>query len=262
MNCSSLPPCGPDAARIRVVAGAASSDQGGQVYTVDVVSGSSADNAERPLPVTERGRRTRALIIDAAATLMYQQGVSMTSLDDVLAAADSGKSQLYHYFDSKADLIAAVIQRQLQLVLARQPKLQQIDSWDGIEAWAAEILQAHSAPGGPFACPLGTIAAELKNDETFRPLLDAAFRQWEAPLARGLQVMQDRGELVADADPRRLATAVIAALQGGMLLARVRGDITPLRDALDSAIAQLHRREAAVPPRRRARPPAAKQRAR
>ena len=229
---------------------------------MDVVSGSSADAAERPLPVTERGRRTRALIIDAAATLMYQRGVSVTSLDDVLAAADSGKSQLYHYFDNKADLVAAVIQRQLQLVLARQPRLQQIDSWDGIEAWAAEILQAHSAPGGPFACPLGTIAAELKNDETFRPLLDAAFRQWEAPLARGLHVMQDRGELVADADPERLATAVIAALQGGMLLARVRGDITPLRDALDSAIAQLHRWEATASPRRRARSPAAKRRAR
>ena len=143
---------GPDAARIRV---GASSDQGGQVYTVDVVSGSSAEAAERPLPVTERGRRTRALIIDAAATLMYQQGVSMTSLDDVLAAADSGKSQLYHYFDSKADLIAAVIQRQLQLVLARQPRLQQIDSWDGIEAWAAEILRGALCAGRPVCLPTG-----------------------------------------------------------------------------------------------------------
>jgi TetR/AcrR family transcriptional regulator, transcriptional repressor for nem operon len=98
------------------------------------------------------------------------------------------------------------------------------------------------------------MAAELKNDETFRPLLDDAFRVWEAPLARGLQRMQDRGELVADADPARLATAVIAALQGGMLLARVRGDVTPLRDALHSAVAQLHRWEATIQRRpRRAR---------
>jgi AcrR family transcriptional regulator len=205
--------------------------------------------------VTERGRRTRALIIDAAATLMYQRGVSMTSLDDVLAAAGSGKSQLYHYFDSKADLVAAVIERQLELVLAQQPSLAHINSWDGIEAWVAEILRAQSAPGGPFACPLGTIAAELKNDETFRPLLDAAFRRWEAPLARGLQTMQDRGELVTEADPDRLATAVIAALQGGMLLARVRGELTPLQDALDAAVAHLHQWEIKVPPRRRARPP-------
>jgi AcrR family transcriptional regulator len=209
--------------------------------------------AARPLPVTERGRRTRASIIDAAATLMYQRGVSMTSLDDVLAAAGSGKSQLYHYFDSKAELVAAVIERQLELVLAEQPSLQQIDSWDGINRWGAEILELHSAPGGPFACPLGTMAAELKNDEAFRPLLDAAFQQWEAPLARGLRRMQQRGELAAEADPARLATMAIAALQGGMLLARVRGDITPLRDCVDGAIAELHRWESkASRPRKRA----------
>lgn len=220
-------------------------------YTVGIVPGLPAA-AERPLPVTERGRRTRALIIDAAATLMYQRGVSTTSLDDVLAAAGCGKSQLYHYFDSKADLIAAVIERQLQLVLAEQPSLQHIESWDGIETWAAEILDAHTAPGGPFACPLGTMAAELKNDEAFRPLLDAAFQQWEAPLARGLQWMQERGELAAEADPARLATMVIAALQGGMLLARVRGDIIPLRDAVDGAVAELHRWESkASRPRQR-----------
>jgi TetR/AcrR family transcriptional repressor of nem operon len=207
--------------------------------------------AARPLPVTERGRRTRAAIIDAAATLMYQRGVSMTSLDDVLAAAGSGKSQLYHYFDSKAELIAAVIERQLELVLANQPSLQQIDSWDGIDTWTAEIMGAAGGPGGPFACPLGTVAAELKNDETFRPILDAAFRRWEAPLARGLQKMQARGDLVVEADPARLATAVIAAMQGGMLLARVRGDITPLQDALEAAVAQLHRWRGDAPTRRR-----------
>jgi TetR/AcrR family transcriptional regulator, transcriptional repressor for nem operon len=230
---------------------------------VYVVPASLNAAAARPLPVTERGRRTRASIIDAAATLMYQRGVSMTSLDDVLAAAGSGKSQLYYYFDSKADLVAAVIERQLQLVLARQSRLQHIESWDGIKAWTTEILQAHSAPGGPFACPLGTMAAELKNDETYRPLLDAAFRQWEALLARGLKTMQDRGDLVAEADPLRLATAVIAALQGGMLVARVRGDISPLRDALENAVAQLHRWEAKTARRQhRARPPAPKKRAR
>jgi AcrR family transcriptional regulator len=175
----------------------------------------------------------------------------MTSLDDVLAAAGSGKSQLYHYFDSKADLVAAVIERQLELVLARQPSLTHIESWDGIDRWVSEILTAHSAPGGPFACPLGTMAAELKNDEAFRPILDEAFGRWEAPLAHGLQTIQDRGELVADADPGRLASTVIAALQGGMLLARVRGDIAPLRDTLEGAVAQLRHWRATPSGRRR-----------
>lgn len=208
------------------------------------MSASTPAESGRALPVTERGRRARASIIDAAATLMYQKGVSVTSLDDVLAAAGSGKSQLYHYFDGKADLVAAVIERQLELVLARQPTLTHIESWEGIDAWVSEILRAHSAPGGPFACPLGTMAAELKNDPAFRPLLDDAFRRWEAPLARGLQTIQDRGELVADADPSRLASILIAALQGGMLLARVRGDIGPLRDTLEGAVGQLRQWQA------------------
>lgn len=201
----------------------------------------------RPLPATVRGRRARAQIVDAAATLMYQHGASTTSLDDVLAAAGCGKGQMYHYFDSKAALVAAVIERQLELVLAaQQPELDHTDSWEGIHAWMARILRAQSRRGGPFACPLGTIAAELKNDETFRPSLDAAFGRWEAPLARGLQAMKDRGELVSDAKPARLAAMVIAALQGGMLLARVRGDVTVLRDALDGAVTEL-RRWAATP---------------
>lgn len=181
----------------------------------------------------------RALIVDAAATLMYQRGVSATSLNDVLAIAGSGKSQLYHYFVDKADLVRAVVERQTQIVLAQQPLINSVDSWAGLDAWIEEILRAHSAPGGPFSCPLGTMAAELKNDDAFRPSLDAAFRRWEAPLERGLQSMQDRGELADTADPARMATGVIAALQGGMLLASVHGDIAPLRDTLRAAVAYL-----------------------
>lgn len=195
--------------------------------------------AGKGLPSTRRGRQTRAAIIEAAATLMYDNGVHATSLEEVLTASGAGKSQLYHYFDDKADLVQAVIARQLDRVLASQPSLNHIDSFAGIEAWVTEILDLHSAPGGPFACPLGTVAAELKNDDAFRPSLAAAFRQWEGRLARGLVTMQERGELVRRADPAALATMTIAALQGGMLLARVHGDVSPLRDALAAAVAHL-----------------------
>ena len=53
-------------------------------------------------PLSPRGLRSRTAIVDAAATMMRQSGVASTSLDDVLAAAGCGKSQLYHYFDDSA----------------------------------------------------------------------------------------------------------------------------------------------------------------
>ncbi len=198
-------------------------------------------------PATEQGRRSRALIVDAAATLMYERGVRATSVDDVLAAAGAGKSQLYHYFQSKADLVSAVIQRQLDAVLAQQNALEHADSWAGIEAWTAQILAIQSAPGGPFPCPLGTLAAELLHEETHRPVLDAAFHRWEAPLARGLQAMKDRGDLIEAADPPRLATATIATLQGGYLLAQVHRDLGPLEGALSDAVIQLRRWSSETP---------------
>jgi len=51
--------------------------------------------------------------------------------------------------------------------------------------------------------------------------------------------MQARGDLVADADPRRLAAAVFASVQGGLLLSKTYQDPRYLRDALDATYAHL-----------------------
>jgi AcrR family transcriptional regulator len=171
--------------------------------------------------------------------MMYDRGVAATSLDDVLVASGTGKSQMYHYFSDKADLVVAVIERQLEVVLAAQPELSGVNTMRGIEAWAAAVVVRHSAPGGPFACPLGSLAAELKNDAAFRPVLDSAFRRWERPLADGLRSMQMRGDLAVDADADRLAAMLVAGLQGGMLLGRLAGDVSPLRDLVDAAVRRV-----------------------
>lgn len=74
---------------------------------------------------TERGQRTRAAIIDAAATMMYESGVAATSVDDILAASNTGKSQLYHYFADKSELVAAVVDCQLERLLAAHSRREQ-----------------------------------------------------------------------------------------------------------------------------------------
>ncbi|NTY62376.1 TetR/AcrR family transcriptional regulator [Mycolicibacterium sphagni] len=206
---------------------------------------SQGSHSENPkLPATQRGRRSRAAIVDAAASMIYQRGVGATSLDDVLAEAGCGKSQLYHYFDGKSDLVQAVIERQLEMILAAQPEIELVDSWAGLRRWADQIIAAHSVPGGPFACPLGSIAAELKNDAAFVPSLDRAFSRWEQFLSDGLQKMHDRGQLRRSAQPQRLARSLMAALQGGMLLARIHGDVKILQDSVDSALAGVRSKAA------------------
>jgi TetR/AcrR family transcriptional repressor of nem operon len=180
--------------------------------------------------------------------MMYSRGVGSTSLDDVLAEAGCGKSQLYYYFENKSELVRAVIDRQLELILSNQPALDGVDSWVGLRRWADQVLALHQVPGGPFSCPLGAMAAELKNDPAYIAALDAAFVRWEEPLRHGLHAMRSRGRLSQRADPDRLARTVMAALQGGMLMARVHDDYAVLKDALDGAL-RLLRQHAATPPR-------------
>ncbi len=204
--------------------------------------GKSSPQSAAKLPATAQGRRTRAAIVDAAAQMMYQKGVTATSLDDILAASNTGKSQLYHYFKDKSDLVKAVLERQIELVLQAQPTLAQIDSMEGVEQWAQAILTMHEVPGGPFGCPLGSMAAELKNDPAYQPALAAGFHQWQSLLADGLTRMQDRGDLARTEDPQRLAATILATLQGGMLMGRATMDITVLRDSLELAIEGIRRK--------------------
>ncbi|MFF4755341.1 TetR/AcrR family transcriptional regulator [Streptomyces sp. NPDC002514] len=190
-------------------------------------------------PSTEQGRRTRAAIVAAAGQLMYERGVAATSLDDVLNACGAGKSQLYHYFGGKQELVAAVIDHQLRGILANQPRLEHLQSWADFDGWAADLLALQAGPAGTAACPLGSLAGELDDDPDLHQELDAAFRTWESFLAGGLDRLRERGLLRADADPARLAAATMAALQGGLMLAHLRRDITPLQDALTMALAHL-----------------------
>ncbi len=65
---------------------------------------------------------------------------------------------------------------------------------------------------------------------------DAGLTAWESLLAAGIARAQDNGDLSPDADPRRLATGVLAALRGGLLLARTTRDVGQLESALDLAL--------------------------
>jgi hypothetical protein len=53
--------------------------------------------------------------------------------------------------------------------------------------------------------------------------------------------MQNEGELSADADPEALATALMAALQGGLLLSQTARGAQPLELAMDMALDHVRR---------------------
>jgi TetR/AcrR family transcriptional repressor of nem operon len=204
-----------------------------------------AKNAHARLarPTTPRGAATRARIVEAAAGLVYRRGASATSLEDIMEASATSKSQLYHYFADKDALMRAVIEFQTRRMMGVQAAhLGVVDSLAGLRRWRDAVVSMNKAARGVGGCPLGSLASELSDrSEGARALLAHGFELWESHLEQGLRAMRDRGEIKPEADPAELATAVIAALQGGLLLAQTTRRSRPLELALDMAIGHIAR---------------------
>jgi AcrR family transcriptional regulator len=191
--------------------------------------------------LTAKGQATRERIVAAAAALMFERGVAGTSTDEVQARAGVSASQLYHYFADKRALVAAVIAWQTEAVVGGQePFFAELDSLEALRQWRDLVLALQTERACAGGCPLATLAGELAEaDPQARNALRVAFNRWSAGIAGGLVRMRERGELRAEADPQRLAVAVLAALQGGLLLAQVERSPVPLAIALDTMLDHL-----------------------
>jgi AcrR family transcriptional regulator len=192
--------------------------------------------------LTRKGRATKERIVSAAAELIYEHGVAGTSIEDVRAAAGVSGSQMTHYFQDKRSLVADVVDHQAKVVieLESSSELGALDSFEALRGWAAAAVQRQVDNHCEGGCRLGSLAGEVvETDLHARARLAIAFGRWERMLWEGLQEMSDRGDLRCDADPERLAMALLAALQGGMLLSRTQRDAAPLAAALDAMLAYV-----------------------
>jgi TetR/AcrR family transcriptional repressor of nem operon len=188
--------------------------------------------------LTARGAATRHRIVQVAADLMYVKGVTATTLDDIRAATGTSKSQLYRHFPDKGALVHAVIALRGQQVIERETqRLGRLNSFSGLTRWRDALIQVNSLQNGAYGCALGSMANELADtDERARSALATLFATWEDLIADGLRRMQGQGTLRPDADPGQLAIGLMAALQGGYLLASTARDIRPMEIALDLAL--------------------------
>lgn len=80
-------------------------------------AGVGAELAER-VAATPRGRRTAARIVEATIGLLEEAGPGSASMRAIAERADVSLGSAYHYFPSKAHLVAAIYERALREVAA------------------------------------------------------------------------------------------------------------------------------------------------
>ncbi|MFI7604619.1 TetR/AcrR family transcriptional regulator [Micromonospora sp. NPDC049366] len=189
---------------------------------------------------TRKGSTTRQRIIEGAAAEIRERGIAAFRLDDVLARTRTSKSQLFHYFPAgKEELLLAVAQLEADRVLSdQQPMLGDLGSWPAWQAWRDQVVARYLAQGQE--CPLQTLFSQIGGRTPgARAVVTELMRQWQSEITAGIRRMQDAGEMRTDVDADRAGAALLAGIQGGVVVMLSTGDIGHLEAALDVGIDNL-----------------------
>lgn len=197
--------------------------------------------AQTEMRLTARGAMTRSRIVETAAGLMHARGAGATTLDDVVLAAGVGKSQLYRHFADKPALVRAVIEfvGEQTIDLERQ-RLGNVRTFAGLRRWRNALVANNALRHGQYGCPLGSLATDVADqDPVARQMLADLFAAWRELLEDVLARFQEDRLIPAGTDTSQLATGLLAAVQGGYLMAQAARDVAPMATAIDLSIAHI-----------------------
>ena len=169
---------------------------------------------------TRAGKRER--LIESAKALIHEQGVHRTTLADVAERADVPPGNVYYYFKTKDELIAAVLhgyQAQAEALIEgfernRSPQARLkalVHSWADMRDVVAR-----------YGCPMGSLCVEVDKIE------GGADREAAAVMARIIDWAEDQFRQFGRRDARDLAFALFSGIQGAALLANAFRDPTIL----------------------------------
>jgi len=180
---------------------------------------------------------TRERLIQSAVALFWEKGYANTSMSDLLSHAGVNSGSFYHFFNSKEDLLVAMLDRYLAML---QPVL--LDpAWEGVDdpierifallgRYRALILQTDCT----YGCPIGRLALEISPEQRdVHKLLAQNFDGWAAAVRGCLDAAAPR--LAPDVDRDRLSKFVLTVMEGGVMLSRSHRSVEPF----DAAVAEL-----------------------
>ena len=174
-----------------------------------------------------KGAATRQAIVEQAAVVFNQRGYWGASLSDLMEATGLQKGGIYNHFGSKEALALEAFEHNTGVVRAmlRDALAGHRHAADRLHAVVDVFRRIVEAPPFPGGCPIQNTAVEA--DDTHPALRDraraTADELVDGTLARIVERGVQRGELDPATDAGEVATVVMAALEGAIMLSRLQG---------------------------------------
>lgn len=179
-----------------------------------------------------KGDLTRQRIIELAAPLFNQRGFEGCSMQDILDATGLKKGGIYRHFTNKEELAAEAFRYTLsQAFKTRLPDLDsQLSAVESLQTMVELFVEIPSpVPGG---CPILNTAIDADDgNPVLRKLVRDGLKDWRDRVSRIVRAGIAREEIREDVDPRAVANTIVAMLERALMIARLDGSKTALKDA-------------------------------
>lgn len=183
-----------------------------------------------------KGERTRDHILGEASRLIQRKGIGATSVSEILAASGVHKGSLYFHFQDKEEIGREVIRQAAARFLGFVDRsLNGATPRIALESFFAAALAFHQGTGFNGGCLFGNTALETSDaDPGLAALVDEVFVAWIDRIARVIAAGQRIGEFRDDLTALDLAQQVVATLEGGIMLSRLRKKAAPLKTSIET----------------------------
>lgn len=183
-----------------------------------------------------KGEITRDRILASARELFNSKGFNATTINDLVAATGMQKGSLYFYFSGK-DAIAQEVLKEatcefmefLRVALAGD------NPGESIEKFFRSALDKHLATGFIGGCIFGNTALEMSDSNPeFSGAIDRVFDEWIDRVAFAVAGAQKNGQIRADVKSDALARQIIATIEGGIMMSRLKKAEQPMKECLET----------------------------
>jgi len=183
----------------------------------------------------KKAEKTKQFILEQAAILFNEKGISGTSIDDVLKVSKVAKGCLYSHFENKEALSYAIVDHLLYKLSSHIRYVIEREKTAKLKLFA--IMDVYKNPLNPVVeggCPILNFGVE--SDDTnpiIKQKIELTIRKSMQNIARIInQGILDK-EFAKGFDGEEFALKMLALMEGGMMICRVMNSNVPMHKIVE-----------------------------
>ena len=177
---------------------------------------------------------TKDKLLDAAYELMLSKGYVATTVDDICEKADLTKGSFFHYFESKEQLVKALLERTCEN--GKKMRAQFEEEKDPLKRiyGRVDFFIGMSKEKAAKGCLLGTLAQELSDtNPEIRKICSEGFSKMAECFSKDIDEAKKEYAPSAKFASKGLAEHFISVLEGSLILAKTHKDPKIVQENLE-----------------------------